>query len=137
MIEEAITAGAEAQESEALDLLALHEALKVLKEVDPRQARIVELRFFAGFTIEETADLLGVSATTVKREWRSARLWLHQRLLGAEQRRSRQAIAAVKQPEVTCALFVETSSEIAFRAALSAFRSFLGERWACRCSVQR
>lgn len=61
---------------ENLDLVALDDALKALAEVDPRQSRIVELRFFCGLTIEQTAKALDVSPVTVKREWRTARLWL-------------------------------------------------------------
>lgn len=56
---------------------ALYEALDRLEEIDPRQARIVDLHFFYGFTFEEIAGDLGVSLTTVKREWRTARLWLY------------------------------------------------------------
>ena len=59
-----------------LDLLLLDEALKRLTEFDPTQARIVEMRFFAGLTNEEVAQVLGVSDSTVKREWRSAKAWL-------------------------------------------------------------
>lgn len=57
--------------------LRLHEALHVLSAMDVKQGRIIELRFFGGLTIEETAEALGTSAATVKREWRSARAWLH------------------------------------------------------------
>jgi RNA polymerase sigma factor (TIGR02999 family) len=60
-----------------LDLLALDEALARLARLDPQQSRIVELRFFGGLTIEETADALGISAATVKREWTAAKAWLH------------------------------------------------------------
>ena len=63
-----------------LDLVALDEALKRLERLDPRQSRIVELRYFAGLTIEETASVLEVSTMTVKREWRTARLWLWKEL---------------------------------------------------------
>lgn len=59
-----------------LDLLALDDALKALATIDARQSRIVELRFFCGLTIEQTAKALDVSPITVKREWRTARLWL-------------------------------------------------------------
>jgi len=65
-----------------VDLLALDLALESLAEVDPRQARIIELRYFGGLTIEETARTLGISPMTVKREWRSARLWLLRELGG-------------------------------------------------------
>ena len=57
-------------------LLALDAALETLAAFDPRQARIVELRFFGGLSVEEAADILGVSPTTVKREWSTARAWL-------------------------------------------------------------
>lgn len=58
------------------DLLAVDEALEKLEALDPRKASIVELRFFAGLTLEETAEQLGVSVETVTREWRRARAWL-------------------------------------------------------------
>jgi RNA polymerase sigma factor (TIGR02999 family) len=61
-------------------LLALDEALKALAEIDPEQGRIVELRYFGGLTIEETAEVLKSSPATVKREWAMARAWLHQTL---------------------------------------------------------
>lgn len=59
-----------------IDLVALDEALEKLALLDPRQARIVELRYFGGLTIEETAHTLSSSPTTIKREWHTARLWL-------------------------------------------------------------
>jgi len=59
-----------------LDLLALHLALNRLEELDPQQSRIVELRFFGGLTIEEVAEVAGISPATVKREWSTAKLWL-------------------------------------------------------------
>ncbi len=59
-----------------IDLVALDEALTTLAELDPRQARVVELRYFGGLTIDETARALEVSPMTVKREWHTARLWL-------------------------------------------------------------
>jgi RNA polymerase sigma-70 factor (ECF subfamily) len=60
----------------SIDLVALDDALNGLAQLDPRQGRIVELRFFAGLSIEETARLLDVSPATVKREWATARAWL-------------------------------------------------------------
>ena len=66
-----------------IDLISLDQALTRLAEFDPQQTRIVEMRFFAGLTVEETADVLGVSPTTVKREWASARAWLHHELTGS------------------------------------------------------
>ncbi len=65
-----------------LDLVALDDALVRLVRIDPRQARIVELRYFGGLTIPETADALGLSTMTIKREWRTARLWLLRELGG-------------------------------------------------------
>ena len=62
------------------DMQDLDAALSRLEGIDPRQARIVELRFFSGLTIDETADMLGVSPDTIKREWRTARLWLAKEL---------------------------------------------------------
>jgi RNA polymerase sigma factor (TIGR02999 family) len=67
-------------EKEDEDLVALDGALKDLAVLDPRQARVVELRFFAGLDNEEIAEVLGVSTTTVKRDWRTARLWLRRQI---------------------------------------------------------
>jgi RNA polymerase sigma factor (TIGR02999 family) len=64
----------------APELVALDAALDSLERVDPQQARIVELRFFGGLTVEETADAAGVSTATVKREWRTARAWLRREM---------------------------------------------------------
>ncbi|MFL5617255.1 MAG: sigma-70 family RNA polymerase sigma factor [Gemmatimonadaceae bacterium] len=77
-------AGAErggVQETDDVDLLALHEALERLAVLDPEQARLVELRYFGGLTIEETAVALTVSPATVKREWALARAWLRRELV--------------------------------------------------------
>jgi RNA polymerase sigma factor (TIGR02999 family) len=63
-----------------VDLTALNEALKKLERLDPMQGRIVEMRFFGGLTIEETAEATGVSSATVKREWSTARAWLRREL---------------------------------------------------------
>jgi RNA polymerase sigma-70 factor (ECF subfamily) len=57
-------------------LLDLHRVLDALSEIDERKARVVEMRFFGGMTVDETAEALGVSSDTVKREWRVAKLWL-------------------------------------------------------------
>lgn len=65
-----------------LTLVALDDCLKELERLDPRQSRIVELRFFGGLTTEETSEVLGISTATVEREWRSARAWLHAQLSG-------------------------------------------------------
>jgi RNA polymerase sigma factor (TIGR02999 family) len=61
-------------------LLALEEALGRLADLDPQQGRVVELRYFGGMTIEETAEVMGVSPATVKREWMMARAWLRREL---------------------------------------------------------
>jgi RNA polymerase sigma factor (TIGR02999 family) len=63
------------------DLLAIDEALTVLAKQDPLKAQLVELRFFAGMTVEEAAQVLGVSAITAKRHWRYARAWLHRQIV--------------------------------------------------------
>ncbi len=63
-----------------VDVVALDEALTALAALDPRQARVVELRYFAGLSIEETAEVLDVSPATVKREWSMARAWLRRAL---------------------------------------------------------
>ena len=62
------------------EILALDDALKTLAKVDPQQARIVELRFFAGLSIDETASIVGISPATVKRDWVSAKAWLFREL---------------------------------------------------------
>lgn len=66
----------------AFDVVALDRALEELAKVDDRKSRIVELRFFGGLSVEETADVLHVSVDTVKRDWRLAKLWLLQELEG-------------------------------------------------------
>lgn len=58
------------------DLIALDEALEALAAIDPRKSQVVEMRFFGGLSVEETADALHVSARTVKRDWTMAKLWL-------------------------------------------------------------
>jgi RNA polymerase sigma factor (TIGR02999 family) len=69
-------------EGPSVDLIALDIALDRLATFDAGQARLVELRFFAGLTIDETATVLGCSAATVTREWRHAEAWLHRELVG-------------------------------------------------------
>lgn len=63
-----------------IDLLALHEALEELRALDTQQERIVELRFFGGLSIEETAEVLGIGHATVERDWKMARAWLRRKL---------------------------------------------------------
>ena len=67
-----------------IDVLALHDALEKLATFDAGQARLVELRYFSGLNIEETAEALGISPATVKREWASARAWLKRELEGPD-----------------------------------------------------
>ena len=64
----------------AADLVALDEALNSLAVIDPRKAQIVELKYFGGMTIEETADVLEISTPTVERDWRLAKIWLHREI---------------------------------------------------------
>ena len=67
-------------EKRSVELIALDEALVELARLDERQSRIVELRFFVGLSVEETAEVLGISSATVKREWTSAKAWLFREL---------------------------------------------------------
>ena len=69
-------------EQRAAELVALDDALIDLAELDPRKSQIVELRFFGGLSIEETAEVLSTSPATVMREWRAARAWLHRTIEG-------------------------------------------------------
>jgi len=75
-----ITAAGQFGEKPDLDLLALHEALKELKTFDPQQERIVELKFFGGLSIEETAEVINIGHATVERDWKMARAWLRRKL---------------------------------------------------------
>lgn len=71
----------DASREEPLDeLIALGEALERLERIEPRQARVVECRFFGGLSLDETAEALGISAATVSRDWMFARAWLHREL---------------------------------------------------------
>ena len=65
-----------AVDREAEEIVSLHEALEALQAVDPRKSKVVEMRYFGGLSIEETAEALGVSIGTVNRDWRLARSWL-------------------------------------------------------------
>ena len=67
-----------------IDVVALDGALDRLSELDPQQSRIVELRFFTGLTIEDTSEVMGLSPATVKRDWTSARAWLHREIARSE-----------------------------------------------------
>jgi RNA polymerase sigma factor (TIGR02999 family) len=68
------------------DLVALDDALNALAGIDARKARVVELRYFGGLSVEETAEVLGVSTDTVTRDWKMAKAWLHRELRGDEAR---------------------------------------------------
>jgi RNA polymerase sigma factor (TIGR02999 family) len=65
-----------------LDVIALDDALREFAEMDPERSRIVELRYFAGLSIDETASVLGVSASSITRDWAFARAWLYRRIRG-------------------------------------------------------
>ena len=77
-LDEALVAGGE----QSFDILALDTALEKLAALDPEQARLVELRFFGGLTVEETAEAMSISPATVKRHWAVARAWLARELEG-------------------------------------------------------
>ena len=70
--------------SDTVGVLDLHGALEELEKVHPGQGRVLELRYFGGLSIEEAAEVMGISTSTVKREWIIAKTWIHRRLLGAE-----------------------------------------------------
>jgi RNA polymerase sigma-70 factor (ECF subfamily) len=71
-------------EERAAELVALDDALTSLAAVDPRKSKIIELRFFGGMNIDETAEVVGLSPTTVQREWRAAKAWLHRFIEGKD-----------------------------------------------------
>jgi RNA polymerase sigma factor (TIGR02999 family) len=73
-----------------LDIVALDEALEHLAEIDEQQSKIVELRFFSGLTVEETAEVLGISPATVKRDWSMAKAWLHREITGEVEKHERR-----------------------------------------------
>ena len=73
-----------AAETRGIEVLALDEALTSLAQIDPRKGRVVELRYFGGLSIDETAEILNISPDTAKRDWRLARAWLIAQLTGKE-----------------------------------------------------
>jgi len=75
-------AGAVAAPGQEAEVVRVHEALQAFERVDPRAARVVELKFFGGLEIDEIAELMGLSPATVKRDWALARAWLHRELQG-------------------------------------------------------
>ncbi len=79
-LEEALVVSPESE----VDLVALDDALKTLELLDPRKSRVVELRFFGGLSVEETAEVLNVSVETVMRDWRLAKSWLRRELAGGK-----------------------------------------------------
>jgi len=68
--------------SQDIDLVVLDEAMNALAKIDPRKVQVVEMRFFGGLSVEETAEVLKVSPVTVKRDWRAAKAWLYRELGG-------------------------------------------------------
>jgi RNA polymerase sigma factor (TIGR02999 family) len=72
-------------EQRAAELVTLDEALDELKQLDPRKSSVVELRYFGGFSLEETANVLGISVMTVRRDWRAAKAWLFRRMREADE----------------------------------------------------
>ena len=68
---------------ENVSAIEVNQALRQLEELDPRQAQIAELRFFGGLTVDETAEVVGISPATVKREWNIAKRWLERQLRAA------------------------------------------------------
>ena len=79
----AIAEDVAAIEMQNVDLIALDTSLTKLEQIDPQQCRIVELRFFSGLSIEDTADALGISPATVKRDWAMAKAWLYREISGS------------------------------------------------------
>jgi RNA polymerase sigma factor (TIGR02999 family) len=73
------------EKGQDLDVVALDEALERLAEIDEQQSKIVELRFFSGLTVEETAEVLAISPATVKRDWSVAKAWLHREISSDKQ----------------------------------------------------
>ncbi len=69
-------------QTRSVDVVALDDALNTLAQLDPQQCRIVELRFFGGLSIDETSEVLRISAATVKRDWATARVWLRREISG-------------------------------------------------------
>lgn len=79
-----LDAALEFYDRKAVSIAAVDDALRDLEAMDPRQAQVVELRFFGGLSMEETAEVLGLSLATVKRDWVTARRWLQREIAGSE-----------------------------------------------------
>ena len=71
-------------EKGSIEVAVLDSALRCLAEIDSRKSRVVELRYFGGLSLEETAEVLGVSQETAKRDWKMARAWLYTQLTGEQ-----------------------------------------------------
>jgi RNA polymerase sigma factor (TIGR02999 family) len=82
-LEEVAVVGGDKDPDSGFDFAALDDALNALAQIDPRKVQVVEMRFFGGLSIEETAEVLKISTVTVKRDWRAARTWLYRELSGA------------------------------------------------------
>jgi RNA polymerase sigma-70 factor (ECF subfamily) len=81
-LEDAAIVGMAQDSKQAVDLVALDDALSALSQIDPRKVQVVEMRFFGGLSVEETAEVLKISTVTVKRDWRAARTWLYREMTG-------------------------------------------------------
>jgi RNA polymerase sigma-70 factor, ECF subfamily len=81
-LEQAAVIGGDESTGSPLDFAALDDALNALARIDPRKVQVVEMRFFGGLSVEETAEVLKISTVTVKRDWRAARTWLYRELSG-------------------------------------------------------
>lgn len=79
-LDEALMVSPVVSKERSADLVALDDALQSLEALDPRKGRVVELRFFGGLSVEETAEVLQVSPETVMRDWKMAKVWLHREL---------------------------------------------------------
>jgi RNA polymerase sigma-70 factor, ECF subfamily len=77
-LEEAVVVGGD----QDADLVALDDKMNALARIDPRKVQVVEMRFFGGLSVEETAEVLKISPVTVKRDWRAAKAWLYRELTG-------------------------------------------------------
>jgi RNA polymerase sigma factor (TIGR02999 family) len=77
-LEEAAVVGGD----QDVDVVALDDAMNALSRIDPRKVQVVEMRFFGGLNVEETAEVLKISTVTVKRDWRAAKAWLYRELTG-------------------------------------------------------
>jgi RNA polymerase sigma factor (TIGR02999 family) len=73
-------------QARGIEILALNEAIESLSNIDARKARVVELRYFGGLSVEETAEVLGIAPLTVKRDWKMAKAWLFSALTGEQNR---------------------------------------------------